>query len=294
MCDGSENLGARGWKTDRMAGQLVPSHRVSEADWYGAGLNGFGGRVDQVIPRGYPAYARILHPAEDEHGDPVRWSDVAAWSGRVLHRLAQFDAIAGRWYDQRRKGVGWPGRNPGQGSLTWQQLRVLCHILACHTATADQCWLNVWEGFGNLPQEWERTAPRVHQPGRAYYIFQRPLGDVLEFSARVHEVGWDQDPLPPTMARIVLPGPSMVEKRSDQAEPRNEDPWIQSPNQWWPSDRAWCVASEIDFDSTLVAGTQALVEQITRHPDLEAVQVNPTDDLTINGDNINPLPPRAR
>jgi hypothetical protein len=70
----------------------VPSDRVWEADWYSAGLNGFGGRVDQVIPRGYPAYARILHPARTESGDEVRWSDVATWSGTVLHPLAQFQS----------------------------------------------------------------------------------------------------------------------------------------------------------------------------------------------------------
>ncbi|MGH8301512.1 MAG: hypothetical protein ACRET5_08615, partial [Steroidobacteraceae bacterium] len=35
-------------------------------------------------------------------------------------------------------------------------------------------------------------------------------------------------------------------------------PWYavydQSPNLFWPDDRAWCVATEIDFDSTLVGG----------------------------------------
>jgi hypothetical protein len=100
-----------------MAGQLVPSHRVSEADWYTAALNGLGGRVDQVVPRGYPAYARILHPARDNSGDEARWSDVATWSGTVLHPLAQFHAIAGRWEYERRKQVGWPGQNPNEGSL---------------------------------------------------------------------------------------------------------------------------------------------------------------------------------
>src|SRR5262245_32445469 len=131
-----------------MAGQLVPSERASEADWYGAGLNGFGGRVDQVVPRGYPAYARILHPALDERGDKVRWSDVAAWCGTVLHPLAQFHAIAGRRDYDARKPVGWPGGDAFGGSLNPLQLRVLCEILARHTTTADLCWLTVWEGYG--------------------------------------------------------------------------------------------------------------------------------------------------
>jgi hypothetical protein len=68
-------------------------------------------------PRGYPAYARILHPARDDSGDEVRWSDVATSSSTVLHPLAQFHAIAGRWEYDRREQVGWPGENPNDGSL---------------------------------------------------------------------------------------------------------------------------------------------------------------------------------
>ena len=253
-----------------MAGELVPSPRIGEADWYGASLNGFGGRVDQVVPRGYPAYARILHPAGDESGNAVRWSDVAAWSGRVLHPLAQFHALAWRRDDDGRTPVGWPGEEAFGGSLNRPQLRVLCEILARHTTRADQCWLTLWEGYGYLPTDWERTLPRVHQPDRAYYIFQRRLAEVPEFSAQVDRLGWDQ-----------------IEEHIE--EPAS----IQSPSQWWPQDRAWCVASEIDFDSTLVAGSGGLIAEITGHPDLEAFAVEPTDDLTLEGDRLNPQPPAA-
>jgi hypothetical protein len=275
-----------------MAGQLVPSDRVWEADWYSAGLNGFGGRVDQVIPCGYPAYARILHPARDVSGDERRWSDVATWSGTVLHPLAQFHAIAGRWEYERRKPVGWPGENPDKGTLTPRQLRVLCQILARHTTTPDRCWLTVWEGYGNLPQAWERTAPRVHQPHRAYYIFQRRLDEVLEFSAQVARIGWDQDPLPASMGYLETTGSSMGhDGPPNQAEQHTEEPTsIQSPNQWWPQDHAWCVATEIDFDSTLVAGTDSLISEITTHQQLEAFAVDQTDNLTHEGDKINPRP----
>lgn len=274
-----------------MAGDLVPSPRIGEADWYGAGLTGFGGRVDQVVPRGYPAYARILHPASDESGNAVRWSDVAAWTGRILHPLAQFHALAGRWEYDRRTPVGWPGEDPDEGTLTPRQLRVLCEMLARHTARADRCWLTLWEGYGYLPPEWERTLPRVHQPDRAYYLFQRPLAEVPEFSARVDRVGWDQDPLNPATFNLVAIGPSTV----DEGPPnQTEEPdSVQSPNQWWPQDRAWCVASEIDFDSTLVAGSDGLIAEITGSPDLEAFAVESTDDLTVEGDEINPQPPAA-
>jgi hypothetical protein len=277
-----------------MSQQLVPSHHVAEADWYGAALDGFGGRVDQVIPRGYPAYARILHPASDERDEPARWSEVAAWAGTVLHPLAQFHALAGRWEYDARAGVGWPGENPYEGSLDAPQLRQLCRVLARHTSAADRCWLTVWEGFGNLPDVWERTSPRVQQRHRAYYIFERPLSEVFELSAQVDRVGKDQEPLPRSMARLVASADSAAEQEPGvQWTGKSAPPVrVQSPNQWWPEDRAWCVATEIDFDSTLVAGSEELVEEITNHPELEAFTVGPTDDLSHAGDEINPHPPR--
>ncbi len=53
--------------------------------------------------------------------------------------------------------------------------------------------------------------------------------------------------------------------------------WLvpQSPNLCWPEDRAWFVATEIDFDSTLVAGTRDLVDDLLAHDVLEALEVPP-------------------
>jgi hypothetical protein len=88
----------------------------------------------------------------------------------------------------------------------------------------------------------------------------------------------------------------------DQPGPRVELPWrdyllftgglrdwseSRSPNLFWPDDRAWCVASEIDFDSTLVAGSRALVEALCTAPGLEAWTVEPGDSLAVDGDLIN-------
>jgi hypothetical protein len=40
--------------------------------------------------------------------------------------------------------------------------------------------------------------------------------------------------------------------------------WFQSPNVWWPDDRAWLVHTEIDYHSTYVGGSRGLVEELTR------------------------------
>lgn len=50
------------------------------------------------------------------------------------------------------------------------------------------------------------------------------------------------------------------------------------------------VASEIDFDSTLIAGSRALVDAILASDELEAAEGTEDTDLTITADFVNPLP----
>jgi len=55
----------------------------------------------------------------------------------------------------------------------------------------------------------------------------------------------------------------------------------------WPDDQAWCVGSEIDFDSTLVAASEECADALLADTTLEAVPVGPDDRLDIGGDVIN-------
>jgi len=266
---------------------LVPDARVEEAEWYTAALAGFGGRVECVVPRGYPAYARILHRAGRTSSGGVRWAEVGAATGRTLHPLAQFASLAGRWQYEPRVGLGWPGQNPDEGTLDLEQLRELCRILTVHTATADQCWLTVWEGWGNLPSAWPRSYPRIRQPHRAYFLFQRPLDDVVDFSIALDSLHEESS----SAARYLVSSSSPAAAADALAVPPGARPGhLQSPSQWWPADRAWAVATEIDFDSTLVAGSEALIQEIVNHDELEAFRVEVTDDLTTAGDTVNPAP----
>jgi hypothetical protein len=51
------------------------------------------------------------------------------------------------------------------------------------------------------------------------------------------------------------------------------------------------VASEIDFDSTLVGGTEQLIGAILAEPGLDAWAVDPDDSLAYDADKINHVPP---
>jgi hypothetical protein len=56
-------------------------------------------------------------------------------------------------------------------------------------------------------------------------------------------------------------------------------PDLRTPSLLWPDDRSWCVATEVDFDSTLVGGTRALVDAVLGDETLEAFEIDVDDSL---------------
>jgi hypothetical protein len=61
---------------------------------------------------------------------------------------------------------------------------------------------------------------------------------------------------------------------------------------WWPDDRAWCVATDVDLMTTYVGGSQSCVDALTADGDLEAMPVQPDQRITWDSDNLNPPPTR--
>ncbi len=78
--------------------QVDWSTTVEVADWIAQRLHPFDAHdVGSILPSGFPAYARILHPASRLKGNDeikVRWAELAAWSGRVVHPQMQFETIS--------------------------------------------------------------------------------------------------------------------------------------------------------------------------------------------------------
>jgi adenosine deaminase len=70
---------------------------VHQADWMAPRLRSWEGgyTVTIVVPAGFEAYARVLHPAQipDSGHRLVRWAEVAAWSGMPLRPDAQFHSV---------------------------------------------------------------------------------------------------------------------------------------------------------------------------------------------------------
>lgn len=226
-------------------GGLGWSDSVEPASWVGPRLSPFGkGLVTTVVPAGFPAYARILHPVTrgpmGEH--TVRWARVAEWSGLRLDRLAHFPDVALPEHTPAGDPP-WDSQGPATGTLSAGDAATLVEVLAEYTQVVDgvrRCWFCLWVGFGwtsdPIPAD-VRDGVQVRLPHRDYFLFSGPVEDALAF----------------------VPGQR------------------QTPNLWWAHDRSWCVASEIDLPWTYLGGSEELIAQVVDHPDLEALPAQPDD-----------------
>jgi hypothetical protein len=207
---------------------------------------------------------------------------MAAKSGRTMHRLAQFHAIN----LPSLTGVDPAGNGAAPGNLPPTSLRSLCGTLSQHTLTPESCRFCLWEGVGWLydtgasgrivftpigysgppepPFGYSESVPeflraaaaaeaRVYLPHRTYLFFEGPLEGATEFGNYL-------------TPEYFLP---------------------RSPNLFWPEDRAWCAATEIDLYCTLVGGSDALIESLMANPDLEVWRVLADAPVTSDSDEIN-------
>ena len=128
-------------------------------------------RVYSLLPDGFEAYARILHPAyQPAADDPVRWSEIAAQAGTILHSGADFEKLAGPRIDD------WD--EPFQGQLPEVEARDLVGILQQFTASR-RCLFAIWEGQGGMDRLWQ-GAVSLQLPGRVYGLFGGTLDSALE------------------------------------------------------------------------------------------------------------------
>jgi hypothetical protein len=257
-----------------MKAALEPIADVSVGHWIAERLRGPVGTVGSVIPRGFAAYARILHPVEFDDGrTSLTWAQVCRLTGRIPHALMQWAAIATPTAEAEvataPSGL-WDDGDVQVGSLAPSALRALIDVLAPGSGGRD-CFHALWEGWGWVDgsgvsafsfsddghlepapapepgvsaEVW--ALPRLRLPDRDYLVFRGPLQAALE-------MGW-------------------------QGSSRGFQP--QSPSLFWPADQSWCVSTEIDFDSTLVGGSEELLSAVLTAPGLDAWPVEPGDDLT--------------
>ncbi|MCW2771427.1 MAG: hypothetical protein JWR27_2860 [Aeromicrobium sp.] len=167
------------------------------------------------------------------------------------------------------------GGDRHEGHLSDDLLAVLCDHLARHTATPDDCFFGLWEGYGQIhggdpvgfltafsgPVRWPgrvfgkdrppppeppafppdvMDGPLLHVNGLDLFLFTGPIGDAGQWGAATYRSGARRD--------------------------------INSPNLMWPADHAWFVTTSIEEHWTGVGGSEALVDTLLRDDRLEVVR----------------------
>ena len=229
-----------------------PTLPEQDTAWIAANRRPFSDfAVGSLVPVVFDAYARLLHPAWGPLGAPVRWETVAKWAGRRAHSLAQWDFLF-RPKDEPNGPAPFV-EHPATGGLPPRQLAALCGLVASHTSTPDRCFVGVWEGYAWLADSEWSASPTLRLDTRIFLVRKDPLDFALT-------VGWH-----------ALGGRFFVEP----------------PTVLWPTDRAWFVASDPDLDSTYVGGSNALIDSLMSHPELEAWRATADDLVSIGSDEIN-------
>ncbi len=255
---------------------------VSSAQWIVDRIHGLGKDVGSVIPDGFAGYLRLFHPAGRIGGETeelVRWAEIATANGRTVHPEMQWPNISGVLEHTGSPQPALWNHEPDVGSLPQDRALRLAELLATHTTTPDRVWFCVWNGWGalkvhgykpqilnSIPSRWPRLwrpgrrfqrrqvppAPTIRLPGRDYYLFEGPIAAITESA--------------------------------------EYSPGFQSANLWWPDDRAWCVATEIDFSWSYLGGTTNCTQDIANSGEFEGLPSRLDHGITHASDKQNPAP----
>ncbi|KQZ23840.1 hypothetical protein ASD43_05325 [Microbacterium sp. Root553] len=320
------------WMSDTSAGDWLREHL--DDPW--------NATMHAVVPHGFAAYARILHPgtvralpdrpvpsqeeyermSEEERlslldqyiDEPVTWAETASAFDTTLHPLAQWQRIVrtptdGDW-NLRLSPDGREFTGPMEGEIAPETLSIIASHLVSHTTTPDAGLAALWAGRGDL------VGFLGHSPSRGFLTFSddpnhqamldRSIHDPLNNSFR--KPTWQEGILSREISegpRFHLPGRDHVLFRGAISDFTRPDwvlhvPWrdlpgeehgfppaAQTPSILWPDDRAWILVSEIDYDSTIVAGSGALIAAICADERLEAFPIPENADLTWDADEVN-------
>lgn len=277
--------------------------------------------VRSIPGRAMPTFDELdrLSPAErqqliDQFIDtPARWADAAAAFGTTMHPLAQWHRLVRATIDDAHSRLAPDGREfeaPAIGALSPDHLSTLAAHLVQATTTADDGFAAVWEGFGGL------VGFMGHSPSRGFYTFSDDPNHQAMLDRSIHnplnnlfrKKKWQEG----ILSREISEGPRLRLPLRDHvlfsAAPRVfadpawvlDAPWrdriaeshgfppsAQHPNIIWPADRAWVMVSEIDFNSTVVAGSAELVRAICDDPELEASPLSEGAALHWEADEVN-------
>lgn len=236
------------------------------------------GTIAAQVPAGYEAYVRILHPAMDEDGAPVRWAAIAATRNHRLEGADPFEDVSG--LDEHGDPLSddaWVDGDVPAYELPIDQWRVLARILVEHLGTGGLV-AGLWAGYAFIEggeriqidfetdpqasaedneQARARELARAQQPGLPEEIRNSPTLDLGGGYRNYHLFAVDREQLASPLWAVTAAG----EQR-------------QRPGLVFAQDRSWMLSTEPYDDSTIVGGSRSLIQAITAAAQLEAIEVS--------------------
>ncbi|MDX6441112.1 MAG: hypothetical protein QOE43_841 [Gaiellaceae bacterium] len=155
------------------------------------------------------------------------------WSWREIARASGATAHGAMQFETIADASRWRRRS---GTLSTSLVTSLIDVLRRHTTRPEHCYFAVWEGWGGLPER-ITCGPMFTIPGRGYHLLTGPIEAAAE---DVYDRGFGE---------------------------------IQTASIWWPDDRAWCVATEIDLDATFIGCSRECLDDLLADPAIEAFEI---------------------
>ena len=164
------------------------------------------------------------------------------------------------------------------------RLRELARVLAAYTETPDSCFVAAWVGWGSWGPGSNAVLTAVRRPPRRRrrrFIFKgTKLWREMRAGARASlEAQRRLNALPQlrTESREYF---LFTSKVGDVPSFAIGD-FPQTPSIWWPDDRAWCVATEVDGYDSYVGGSRACVDAVLGSELLRATPISPDAPISV-------------
>jgi len=181
------------------------------------------------------------------------------------------------------------GEGDHQGALGPETLKTLLRVLSKFTTDQEDCCFAMWDGYGWGNPGVSFTAVRGPRLKRFLQEFILRYGS---YPRRKRFVPPTEHPdlhtLPvgilnselfklPSRNYLLAKGPLIEALKIGHVRMGWFHP--QSPNLLWPNGRSWILATEIDYDVTLIAGSEKLIEAILSTDSLTAERFLVTDTI---------------
>jgi hypothetical protein len=225
---------------------------VAAAGWVARALAGQRpGTVAALVPPVFEACARVFHPAVRYVGDDD--VDVPWAEVAAANGTAAHPLMQWASITGSADFLGEDNQSP-----LWDDHPALGHLpehvaatVAAVLRAATTSPEDCWFG---LSAHWDgrRSAPVLEVPGRSFLLVRGPVG---------------------LAAANLVPEPAS-----------------QGANAWWPADRAWFVATDIDLVTTYVGGSAAAIAALLASPAVETAPATADQGTTPGSDTVNPPP----